>query len=96
MSGLQSKLEPIREETAQDLLGVINSVPSKTPFDDDAMEHCLGNIKNQVMANLKASYLLYARKCCNASFVTRWYWRKKYIKVFNDIIKFKQISNESN
>lgn len=74
---LNSEMEGITEEQANELIDIMKAFNDEMPQTIESLKR-LNEAVWKEMARQAASKLIgYMEKYANATFVTRWYWRKK-------------------
>lgn len=98
--GLNSEIEPISEETANEFEKVLKDVRDFAKKEDtqNFRKHLIFDfILKTLQIKLVYESERYTKYCCNfgfATFITRWYWKRKMNKQ-RDIVK-KTIKNIEN
>ena len=80
----------ISEQTAEELASAFESFSKSMEDNEEIYERILGNLKQEVRLRLSGKFVELAIHFANATFLTRWYWRrkiKKFIQGLDEITK---------
>lgn len=77
---LSSEIEPLSEETAQQLAEAIEDANKATQEFYDLLPEFTDNIFRRVEEEMSVKMLTAAERFAKASFLTRWYWKRKVEK----------------
>lgn len=78
------------EQTAEELASAFEAVSKSMEDNAEIYERILGNLKQEVRWTLSEKFVELAIHFANATFLTRWYWRrkiKKFIQGLDEITK---------
>ena len=78
------------EQTAEELASAFEAVSKSMEDNAEIYERILGNLKQEVRLRLSEKFVELAIHFANATFLTRWYWRrkiKKFIQGLDEITK---------
>ena len=81
----------ISEDVAQGLLDAINGMNEALKSSEDAWQRYYGVLMNEVKAKCIERFICYTDKYAQASFLTRWYWRRKIKKFIKGIDVLKEL-----
>lgn len=81
----------ISEDVAQGLLDAINGMNEALKSSEDAWQRYYGVLMNEVKLKCAEKLIFYADKYAQASFLTRWYWRRKMKKFIKGIDVLKEL-----
>lgn len=77
---LSNEIKPLFEETAQQLADAIEDANKATQEIYDLLPEFTDNIFRRVEEEMLAKMLTAAERFAKASFLTRWYWKRKVEK----------------
>lgn len=87
----KESFKEISEQTAEELASAFDAFFNKSMKDNEEFyERILGNLKSEVRWKLSEKFVELAIHFANATFLTRWYWRrkiKKFIQGLDEITK---------
>lgn len=82
--------EELSEQTAEELASAFEAFSKSMEDNAEIYERILGNLKQEVRWTLSERFVELAIHFANATFLTRWYWRrkiKKFIQGLDEITK---------
>lgn len=80
----------ICKQTAEELASAFEDFNKMITNNEEIYERILGNLKQEVRLRLSGKFVELAIHFANATFLTRWYWRrkiKKFIQGLDEITK---------
>ena len=86
----KESFKEISEQTAEELASAFEAVSKSMEDNAEIYERILGNLKQEVRWTLSKKFVELAIHFANATFLTRWYWRrkiKKFIQGLDEITK---------
>lgn len=84
-------LKNLTEQTAEELASAFESVSKSMEDNAEIYERILGNLKQEVRWTLSKKFVELAIHFANATFLTRWYWRRKIKKLIQGLDSIKNI-----
>ncbi len=82
--------EELSEQTAEELASAFEAFSKSMEDNAEIYERILGTLKQEVRLRLSGKFVELAIHFANATFFTRWYWRrkiKKFIQGLDEITK---------
>ena len=94
MKKIQDKVEGISEQTAQMLSHSFESLRNSPPFWETECKQVYNHFLVRACFDLYYNKVHYLEKLQNSTLFTRWYYRKKYITVCNNLLEVRKLISE--
>lgn len=78
---LHSEIKPLSKETADALIDAFKNFYKSMEMLQDVFEKFNEVVNKELARQCVYKFFLYAEKYANATFITRWYWKRKAIGV---------------
>lgn len=78
---LNSEIKPLSKETADALIDAFENFNKIMEMSQDVFKKFNEVVNKELARQCVYKFLTYAEKYANASFITRWYWKRKAIGV---------------
>ena len=83
--------DTISEETAQGLLDAIEGMNEALEGWEDVWQRNYGVLVNEIKLKFAEKLILYVNKYAQATFLTRWYWKRKINKFIKGVDVLKEL-----
>lgn len=88
--GLNSEMERITEAQANELIDIMKAFNDEMPRTMESMKRLHEAVWKETARQAASKFIGYMEKYTNATFITRWYWKRK---AFIMVSCLKEISN---
>lgn len=83
--------DTISEDTAQGLLDAFNGMNDALKGFEDTWQRNYGVLVNEIKVKFAEKLIFYTNKYAQATFLTRWYWKRKIKKFIKGIDVLKEL-----
>ena len=83
---LTDEIKPISEEMANQLIKAFEDCNKATAELHEKVEEFIVSACQAAAVEMVGRVVKYAEKCVKATFLTRWYWKKKFDKACSDMV----------
>ena len=83
--------DTISEDIAQGLLDAFEGMNDASKSFEDAWQHNYGVLVDEIKLKCAEKLMLYVDKYSQATFLTRWYWKRKMEKFIKGIDVLKEL-----
>lgn len=83
--------DKISEDTAQGLLDAFKGINDALKDFEDTWQRNYGVLVNEIKVKCAEKIIFYTDKYAHATFITRWYWKRKIKKFIKGIDVFKEL-----
>jgi hypothetical protein len=94
MDELNDKIEVMTQETADALIEAFEMFNKSMEESHEMLEHFSEAIYQQIVREVASRFFDYVEKFTCASFLTRWYWKRKAINAAKALIAASKLIEE--
>ena len=94
MEELDNRLELMSQETADALIDAFDKFSKSIETERDMFERFNGIVNQEMARQVIDKFFGYAEKYTCATFITRWYWKRKALKMAQTVKDMSNFLNE--